>query len=204
MEKRTKILLIGGSIGFAVLGALIFIYRKQVKIIAKKGKQIIATDLGALSELARRVVWDAKTEKAIQTLHPLMKAKAREFINKADEEGLKLRISSSGGYRSFDKQNELYAKGRTTSGGKVTNAKAGQSYHNYGLAIDVVEVSPMYGYKKGYPSSARIGKSLGLEWGGDWKSFVDKPHFQLNKGTTSQLLALKNSGKVDNSGYVIV
>lgn len=206
-------MLIGGSIGFAVLGALIFIYRKQVKIIAKKGikkgKQIIATDLGALSELARRVVWDAKTEKAIQTLHPLMKAKAREFINKADEEGLKLRISSSGGYRSFDKQNELYAKGRTTSGGKVTNAKAGQSYHNYGLAIDVVEVSPMYGYKKGYPSSrwdkiARIGKSLGLEWGGDWKSFVDKPHFQLNKGTTSQLLALKNSGKVDNSGYVIV
>ena len=88
------------------------------------------------------------------------------------------------------------AKGRTTSGGKVTNAKAGQSYHNYGLAIDVVEVSPMYGYKKGYPSSrwdkiARIGKSLGLEWGGDWKSFVDKPHFQLNKGKTSQLLAIK-------------
>ena len=213
MEKRTKILIIGGSIGVVVIGVLAFIYRKQIKGVASKGidkaKSVIANDLGALSTLARNVVWDSKTEKAIKTLHPKMKAKAREFINKAEQEGFKLRIGSSGGYRDFNKQNELYAKGRTTSGGKVTNAKAGQSYHNYGLAIDVVEVEPMYGYKKGYPSSrwdkiARIGKSLGLEWGGDWTSIVDKPHFQLNEGTTSQLLAKVNSGQVDSGGYVIV
>jgi peptidoglycan L-alanyl-D-glutamate endopeptidase CwlK len=42
------------------------------------------------------------------------------------------------GYRSKKEQNELYAQGRSKPGQVVTNAKAGQSYHNYGLAVDFV------------------------------------------------------------------
>ena len=40
--------------------------------------------------------------------------------------------------RTFAEQDALYAQGRTKGGLKVTNAKGGQSYHNYGLAIDIV------------------------------------------------------------------
>lgn len=40
------------------------------------------------------------------------------------------------GFRSFDEQRILYAKGRTVAGDKVTNAPAGMSFHNYGLATD--------------------------------------------------------------------
>jgi len=45
---------------------------------------------------------------------------------------------------------------------------------------------------------------MGLEWGGAWKSFKDMPHFQLTKGSTSELLAIYNAGKKDTNGYVIV
>ena len=39
-----------------------------------------------------------------------------------------------------------------------------------------------------------VGKSIGLEWGGDWNSIVDNPHFQLKTGKTmSQLRALIES-----------
>lgn len=42
------------------------------------------------------------------------------------------------GFRSFEEQTALYAKGRTERGKIVTKARAGQSFHNYGMAIDWV------------------------------------------------------------------
>ena len=165
-----------------------------------------------LTKLATQTVWDPKSEKNILLLHPDMVPYAREFVNQAEIAGYKLRVTST--LRTFAEQSALYKKGRpelggSSSDGTVTNAKAGSSYHNYGLAMDAVEVDPIYGYSKGYDTDrwdkiAKIGKGVGLEWGGDWKSFVDKPHFQLNKGTTTSLLALHNAGKVDSKGYVLV
>ena len=91
------------------------------------------------------------------------------------------------GYRSFKRQNELYAKGRTLPGVVVTNAKAGESFHNYGCAVDFVFV------KEGYNASdvmwetlGQVGKTHGFEWGGDWKKFPDRPHFELTLGYSLQ------------------
>jgi peptidoglycan L-alanyl-D-glutamate endopeptidase CwlK len=86
-------------------------------------------------------------------------------------------------YRSPDEQNRLYAKGRTTGGSKVTNAKGGQSLHNYSpaLAFDVVfkgsdgKVTWTWSH---YARLATILKALGLAWGGDWKSVKDGAHFE--------------------------
>lgn len=82
-------------------------------------------------------------------------------------------------YRSVEEQNGLYKQGRETSGPIVTNAKGGESFHNYGVAFDVM---PLEGYNisdKKWRQLKTIGNLMGYEWGGDWKDFVDKPHFQL-------------------------
>lgn len=149
--------------------------------------------------------WDAKTDAKIQTLHPLLRAKASQFVNEV-EKRLGKRVKITDGLRTFAEQNKLYAQGRTTAGQKVTNAKGGQSYHNYGLAFDC------YFTKNGSvdfskpisPEVAKIGQELGLEWGGNWKSLKDYPHFQLSKGSVKDLLAIYNAGKKDDNGYVIV
>ena len=136
--------------------------------------------------------WDVITDKRIQTLHPSIRAKAKEFVVRAEKElGVKLRVTSA--LRTFDEQAKLYEKGRVTDGKVVTNAKAGESMHNYGLAIDVVEM------KKGKPlwsnpnwtAIANLGKSLGFEWGGDWRSFKDLPHFEMTFGYDKNALLTK-------------
>ena len=91
------------------------------------------------------------------------------------------------GYRSIAEQDILYNQGRTTGGKIVTKAKGGQSWHNFGCAFDMVfrpygkwswdEIHP-------WAELGRIGKGLGLEWGGDWVSFKDRPHFQIVRGLT--------------------
>ncbi|MDA7028670.1 M15 family metallopeptidase, partial [Bacillus sp. CLL-7-23] len=72
-------------------------------------------------------------------IHPVVKETAIEVIKRSYKEGIYVQMTS--GYRSFAEQNKLYAKGRTASGKIVTNAKAGQSNHNYGLAVDYVLLS---------------------------------------------------------------
>ena len=91
------------------------------------------------------------------------------------------------GLRTADEQNALYAQGRTTPGHIVTNAKAGYSMHNYGLAIDMVPYLTGSGGALNWTASTpqfqrMVGamKAQGLEWGGDWKGALgDYDHFQL-------------------------
>jgi peptidoglycan L-alanyl-D-glutamate endopeptidase CwlK len=118
-------------------------------------------------------------------------------LNTAEKQGVKLRITS--GLRTYAEQNELYAKGRTSSGSVVTNAKGGQSNHNFGLAFDVVPiVNGKATYNYDWDRIGRIGKSVGLSWGGDWASFKDRPHFEYLFGKkTSELKALYESGNRD-------
>ncbi len=112
--------------------------------------------------------------------------------------GIPIRITQ--GLRSMEDQSALYAKGRTTAGGIVTNAKAGESFHNYGVAYDI------YPTKHGWdaPASvwnkiAKIGKDLGFEWGGDWEGdFKDKPHFEMTLGYSIKDF---QTGKVDYTKY---
>lgn len=126
----------------------------------------------------------ADNEDKIKELHPEIRSAARQFITNAKKAGYDLRITSA--LRTWKEQAELYAQGRTKPGAIVTNANAGDSYHNYGLALDVVDRK--LGYNTNWSEIGKIGKKAGFEWGGDWKSFSDKPHFQITFGyKTSQL-----------------
>ena len=86
------------------------------------------------------------------------------------------------------------------------DAKGGSSYHNYALAFDCYFTeNGKVTFKKGITKEvAQIGKDLGLEWGGDWKTIKDLPHFQLTKGTISELKNLYLANKKDADGYLIV
>jgi peptidoglycan L-alanyl-D-glutamate endopeptidase CwlK len=84
----------------------------------------------------------------------------------------------------MDEQAALYAQGRTTPGRIVTNAKPGQSAHNYGLAIDIV---PLVNGKPDWTGDdavwqqvGKLGMAAGLEWlGAPHSEFVEQAHFQL-------------------------
>lgn len=91
------------------------------------------------------------------------------------------------GLRTWAEQDSLYAKGRTRPGGIVTNARGGQSWHNFGLAFDIIVLDALgkADWNTGHPcwtAAAAIGKSVGLEWGGDWKKLKDLPHYQYPGG----------------------
>lgn len=91
--------------------------------------------------------------------------------------------------RSCEEQNRLYAKGRTTPGQIVTNAKCGESYHQFGVAFDVAFIengNPSWAEHHPWGTLGRVGEILGLEWGGRWTSLIDLPHFQLTKGYSVQ------------------
>jgi peptidoglycan LD-endopeptidase CwlK len=126
-----------------------------------------------------------RADKKLAGVHPTLKTKAIELIKRAYTQGINVLITQ--GYRSIDEQNELYAQGRTKPGKIVTNAKGGYSYHNFGLAFDIViqnaDGSLCWSVAdKRWKTVGAIGKSLGLEWGGDWRKFPDYPHFQLTFG----------------------
>ena len=149
--------------------------------------------------------WDEHTDNKISTLHPLVRATIIQFIISAEKElGKRLRITSA--LRTVKKQNKLFAQGRTRPGKIVTNAKGGKSYHNFGLAVDIVEIKNKKALwnNPDWDKIAELGKSLGLEWGGDWVSFTDKPHFQLSFGkSTAKLFSLYKKGKRDGE-YVFL
>ena len=138
-------------------------------------------------------------------------------------------------HRSFEKQSQLYALGRTVRnpdgyhptkkpmGNIVTNAKAGQSIHNFALAADMCLLIDKDGngtwdiaswdmnidldndLKKDWMEVVQVFLKYGWEWGGNWKKFKDYPHFQKTFGLTyQQLLARVQAGKVDKEGYVII
>jgi peptidoglycan L-alanyl-D-glutamate endopeptidase CwlK len=134
------------------------------------------------------MTFDERTERNIASLHPKAQEKAREFMQLAiplmKRYGLDVRIIS--GLRTFAEQNALYALGRTTKGRIVTNAKAGYSNHNFGTAFDVglFEGKAYLDESTKYKELGEAGKSLGLIWGGDFKSIKDEPHFEIPTGLT--------------------
>ena len=166
------------------------------KIVPKKEAAVVAPALTATV--------GTRSEKCIATLHPKVQPFARALVLKAKEAGITIQVIS--GLRTYDEQNALYAKGRTAGGSKVTNAPGGYSNHNFGVAFDIgvfdgtkyVEESPRY------KAVGALGMQLGLEWGGNWKTIEDQPHFQLRpewagdmreKDMLAELRSRKDSGK---------
>lgn len=118
-------------------------------------------------------------------LIPALKERADRVVR--DMSALGHNVTIFQGFRSFAEQDALYAQGRTKPGAIVTNARGGDSFHNYGVACDIVFVvngRPSWDSKHPWKTLGKIGKTNGLEWGGDWTSFVDLPHFQYTAGYT--------------------
>ena len=122
---------------------------------------------------------DERSEKHIATLLPEVQPIARTLVQKAASHGIEIKVISA--YRSYEEQEKLYAQGRTAPGPKVTNARGGHSNHNFGIAFDVgvFSGSKYLGASPKYKAVGVLGQDLGLEWGGNWTSIVDEPHFQL-------------------------
>lgn len=130
---------------------------------------------------SKRLISDQRLAKVT----PGLASRARALIDQCGQTGLAIMVSQ--GLRTWEEQDALYAKGRTVPpiGKKswVTKAKGGESYHNFGLAFDIIVLDAVRkddwdDDHPGWAAAARIGKALGLEWGGDWKGFRDRPHYQ--------------------------
>lgn len=147
---------------------------------------------------------DKISETRIAALHPKVRQIFTSFIEDAENEfGITLRVSE--GYRSIAYQNSLYAKGRTTAGKIVTNARGGSSYHNYGLAIDLVELKDgKINWDFDYSKLLPLARKYNLTWGGTFKNIIDKPHYEITFGNNWRTL-LKKYGEKDfipNTEYV--
>lgn len=123
----------------------------------------------------------AHNEQRLARVHPEVATRARAMVERCALAGVPIIITQ--GYRSIEEQDRLYAQGRTEPGKIVTKAKGGQSWHNFGLAFDIGVLDSVGKIDwnddhPGWRQAAVIGKSLGLEWGGDWSGFKDRPHFQ--------------------------
>ena len=166
---------------------------------------------------------DQKTLERIQLLHPKLRDEA---LTMYDEIVAALTGTAACRFaytlRTFAEQDALFAQGRTKPGSIVTNARGGSSYHNYGLAIDIVLLvdkdkngtfeTASWDLKTDFDGDGKsdwqeivaIFKRYGYEWGGDWK-FVDAPHFQKTLGKSiAELQGLHKSGKVDKNGFVLI
>lgn len=125
-------------------------------------------------------------------LHPVVEENKNTLLEQAADIDIDVVITDA--IRSIEEQNELYAKGRSAEGDIVTNAKGGESYHNYGLAIDFalrdadgeiiwdIEYDGNDNGQADWFEVAGIAKDLGFEWGGDWEKFPDYPHLQMDFG----------------------
>jgi peptidoglycan LD-endopeptidase CwlK len=165
---------------------------------------------------------DPVTIERIKLLHPKVRDEALEIyqeICKALTGRAICRFTFT--LRTIAEQNKLFAQGRTSIGKIVTKARGGHSYHNYGLAIDIVLIKDVNGdgnYEKAvwdtksdfdgdgksdWMEVVQIFKEYGWEWGGDWK-FVDAPHFQKTFGySVRQLLEMYKNGP-KTQGYVLI
>ena len=165
-------------------------------LIGPKSRTALAEFVADSRPIADQIgVYDKRTESSIATMLLPTQRMARKFMKDIASAGLtdgfQVRVIS--GTRTYDEQNALYAKGRPNDGPSVTNARGGQSNHNFGIAWDVgiftstgtyiddlikKKVMTSKAVDAAYKKIGAYGKSLGLYWGGDWHN-PDYPHFQM-------------------------
>ena len=131
--------------------------------------------------------FDQASETHIASLLPKTQIEARKFLLVAKNQHQDIRILS--GTRTYDEQNTLYAHGRNGNNLPIiTNAKGGQSNHNFGIAWDI----GIFDKSGNYISNDTLYRAFAaivlpvintIEWGGNWISFKDYPHYQLKPVT---------------------
>ncbi|OMD25491.1 M15 family metallopeptidase [Paenibacillus odorifer] len=137
----------------------------------------------------------SKSSTRLIGLHPVVMAAATVLIERCYSRGVPILITQ--GLRTIAEQNALYEQGRSKPGAIVTNARGGYSYHNFGLAVDFALLLPngssvSWDMNRDYNGNnikdwievVEEAKKLGFDWGGDWTSFKDYPHFQMVFGLT--------------------
>jgi peptidoglycan L-alanyl-D-glutamate endopeptidase CwlK len=124
--------------------------------------------------------------RSLDELLPVAKERVEQFLRLCKENDIDLLVTST--YRDHESQQALYEQGRTTAGKVVTNAKAGDSWHNWRCAVDVV---PLINGKPNWDGSdpvwtkiGELGEQAGLEWAGRWRTFKELAHFQYTGGLT--------------------
>ena len=113
--------------------------------------------------------------------------RSQQFLDSCKALGIDVILTST--YRDYESQDALYAQGRTAPGKIVTNAKGGESWHNFRCAVDVC---PIVNGKPDWDGSHPVwqelghqGRLAGLEWAGEWKgSLRESAHFQYTGGLT--------------------
>lgn len=149
------------------------------------GPQTRAAEIAWAADEARHKAevgsFDERTESNLVTLLPVAQRAVREWLVLVAKKvvfpkGYEMKIIC--GTRSYAEQNALYAKGG------VTQARGGQSWHNFGLAVDMGIFSDSgkkyHGSHALYKTCGKLASQVsGLEWGGDWVSFKDEPHVQV-------------------------
>ena len=133
------------------------------------------------------------SSRSLSELNPKVAAMCSEFINQCKAKGIDVIITST--YRDAQSQDALYAQGRTAPGSKVTNAKAGQSFHNWRVAFDfcpIVNGKAQWNDLALFTKCGEIAETVGLEWAGRWVKFKETAHCQYTGGLT---LADFQSGK---------
>lgn len=134
-------------------------------------------------------------------LKPELQKIIPEFLNRCRKNGLEVRITET--YRTSEEQDTLYAQGRTIPGIIVTSCRGCDyaSHHQWGTAFDFCRNDGRGAFDDSdgfFTKVGRIGERLGLEWGGSWTGFVDRPHLQLKQyGSTTKMLREKY-GTPDN------
>jgi peptidoglycan L-alanyl-D-glutamate endopeptidase CwlK len=126
--------------------------------------------------------------RKIEDLVPAVQQRAKALVKAAKDAGIDLLITST--YRSNEEQAALYAQGRTKPGAIVTNARPGDSYHNWRCAFDVVPLrngKPVWGTSGPdgdlWRKIGEMGEAVGLEWAGRWTGKLrEMAHFQYTGG----------------------
>lgn len=141
-----------------------------------------------------------KTKQYVDLLDPDAKAVIIATLECAYKIGINAQVSCT--YRTFTEQDAIYQQGRTKPGAIVSNAKAGQSIHNYRRAADLFVIIGGKGvwerqyFQKIWNEAVKPENALdkkGLAWGGNWKSFADTPHFEVTFGKS-----WRDFAKMDN------
>lgn len=121
--------------------------------------------------------------RSLNLLYPPFRERVLQGLKIAHEQGLMAYVFEA--WRSRERQAFLYAQGRATPGPIVTNARAGLSFHQYGIAVDLVfdkdpiMPSPQWTWAGDYEALTAIMKSQGLE-----NLKMEKAHFQMSFGMT--------------------
>lgn len=165
-----------------------------VQLDGEEQARNVYTDLGARVQLRETVDGDLTT---LLDLHPADRRgrlddanvnqafadRVKDALVRARQEGMAMQMDLV--YRTFAHQDQLYAQGRTEPGPRVTNARGGQSWHNYGLGADVVfstaNGQPSWPENGNWTRYGEIAESYGLTWGGRWRN-PDRPHVEYHPG----------------------